>query len=83
VSSALSGKQLSVFSLGQLAHNFCRIDAATQSTPYVNGGNIKITSMLEHQEWTRWMTWIFQVMPVFFLVGGYSNGISWQYGYMA
>jgi hypothetical protein len=39
--------------------------------------------MLEHQEWTRWMTWIFQVMPVFFLVGGYSNGISWQYGYMA
>ena len=24
------------------------------------------------------MTWAFQVMPVFFLVGGYSNGISWQ-----
>jgi fucose 4-O-acetylase-like acetyltransferase len=48
------------------------------AAPYVSGGEIKITSMLEHQEWTRWMSWVFQVMPVFFLVGGYSNGISWQ-----
>ena len=48
------------------------------AAPYVNGGAINITSMLEHQEWTRWLTWAFQVMPVFFLVGGYSNGISWQ-----
>ena len=23
-------------------------------------------------------TWLFQVMPVFFLVGGYTNGISWD-----
>jgi fucose 4-O-acetylase-like acetyltransferase len=48
------------------------------AAPYVNGGAINITSMLEHQEWTRWITWAFQVMPVFFLVGGYSNCISWQ-----
>jgi len=48
------------------------------AAPYVSDGAINITSMLEHQEWTRWMTWAFQVMPVFFLVGGYSNGISWQ-----
>jgi fucose 4-O-acetylase-like acetyltransferase len=48
------------------------------AAPYVSGGAINITSMLEHQEWTRWLTWVFQVMPVFFLVGGYSNGISWQ-----
>lgn len=48
------------------------------AAPYVSGGAINITSMLEHQEWTRWMTWAFQVMPVFFLVGGYSNGISWR-----
>ena len=48
------------------------------AAPYINGGEIVITSMLEHQQWTRWMTWVFQVMPVFFLVGGYSNGISWQ-----
>jgi len=27
---------------------------------------------------THWITWIFQVMPVFFFVGGYSNGITWD-----
>src|SRR5210317_551263 len=48
------------------------------AAPYVNGGGINITSLLEHQEWVRWLSWGFQVMPVFFLVGGYSNSISWQ-----
>jgi len=48
------------------------------AAPYITESGIQITSMLEHQQWTRWMTWVFQVMPVFFLVGGYSNGISWQ-----
>jgi len=48
------------------------------AAPYIGDGNIVITSMLEHQQWTRWMTWAFQVMPVFFMVGGYSNSISWQ-----
>ena len=28
--------------------------------------------------WTRWLTWGFQVMPLFFLVGGFSNGVSWS-----
>lgn len=28
--------------------------------------------------WTQWLTWLFQVMPVFFLVGGYVNGLGWQ-----
>jgi fucose 4-O-acetylase-like acetyltransferase len=48
------------------------------AAPYVTDGAISISNMLEHQQWTRWMTWAFQVMPVFFLVGGYSNGISWE-----
>jgi len=48
------------------------------AAPYVDSSGIHISSMLEHQQWTRWMTWAFQVMPVFFLVGGYSNSISWQ-----
>lgn len=25
---------------------------------------------------TQWLTWLFQVMPIFFIVGGYSNAIS-------
>ncbi len=48
------------------------------AAPYVVGGEISLSNMLEHQPWTRWLTWVFQVMPVFFLVGGYSNGVSWN-----
>ena len=40
------------------------------------------TMHLEHllsvQPWSRWLTWVFQVMPVFFFVGGFSNGVSWD-----
>ena len=31
---------------------------------------------LEVVPWTVWLTWIFQVMPVFFMVGGYANAVS-------
>ena len=47
------------------------------AAPYIDG-TIVISSMLEHQSWVKWLTWGFQVMPVFFLVGGYSNSVSWQ-----
>ncbi len=33
-------------------------------------------STLEVLPWTQWLTWIFQVMPIFFFVGGYSNALS-------
>ena len=49
-----------------------------QAAPYTGGGDIALSSALEHQSWTRWLTWVFQVMPIFFLVGGYSNGVSWR-----
>ena len=49
-----------------------------QAAPYTGGGEITLSNALEYQPWTRWLTWVFQVMPVFFLVGGYSNGVSWQ-----
>ena len=31
---------------------------------------------LEVIPWTKWLTWVFQVMPIFFIVGGYSNAVS-------
>ena len=31
---------------------------------------------LEAIPWTKWLTWVFQVMPIFFIVGGYSNAVS-------
>ncbi len=32
---------------------------------------------LNYVSWGRWVTLFFQVMPVFFVVGGYVNALSW------
>ncbi len=45
---------------------------------YVNeAGELQRGDLLSVSEWAHWLTWGFQVMPVFFLVGGYSNSVSW------
>jgi peptidoglycan/LPS O-acetylase OafA/YrhL len=36
------------------------------------------THALAIGSWTHWLTWGFQVMPIFFMVGGFSNGVSWR-----
>ena len=37
-----------------------------------------ITSHLEPLvPWTSWLTWVFQVLPLFFMVGGSLNAASW------
>ncbi|MHA7818669.1 MAG: acyltransferase family protein [Erythrobacter sp.] len=41
-------------------------------------GELQRGDLLSVSEWAHWLTWGFQVMPVFFLVGGYSNGVSWE-----
>jgi len=48
------------------------------AAPWVVGDEVSLSNMLAHQSWTHGLTWLFQVMPVFFLVGGYSNGVSWN-----
>lgn len=40
-------------------------------------GALDFVILLEEQRWTHYATWLFQVMPVFFFVGGFSNGLSW------
>lgn len=40
-------------------------------------GELRRGDLLSIAQWTHWLTWGFQVMPVFFLVGGYSNSVSW------
>ena len=45
---------------------------------WLDGDIIRMGDMLEFAPWTQWLTWSFQVMPLFFMVGGYSNGVSWQ-----
>lgn len=41
-------------------------------------GELQRGDLLSVSDWAHWLTWGFQVMPVFFLVGGYSNGVSWD-----
>ena len=41
-------------------------------------GQLSGVDALDYIEWGRWVTWLFQVMPVFFLVGGYVNAQSWM-----
>ena len=40
-------------------------------------GQLSGLDALEYVSWGRWVTWIFQVMPIFFLVGGYVDAQSW------
>ena len=41
-------------------------------------GGILPHGVLDGAAWTHPLTWVFQVMPIFFLVGGYSNALSWR-----
>ena len=43
-----------------------------------NGGQLSGVDALGYVPWSQWLTWLFQVMPVFFLVGGYVNALSWR-----
>ncbi|MGH3649833.1 MAG: acyltransferase family protein [Acidimicrobiia bacterium] len=41
-------------------------------------GEIVPGHLLELADWSHPLTWVFQVMPLFFFVGGYSNALSWR-----
>ena len=48
------------------------------AAPWMEAGQIRLDHMLDRAPWTQALTWIFQVMPIFFMVGGYSNAASWS-----
>ncbi len=48
------------------------------AAPHLEGGEPRLAHLLDVVPWSRWLTWVFQVMPVFFFVGGFSNGTSWD-----
>jgi len=49
------------------------------AAPHVDGsGVLQATHILAIADWTHWLTWAIQVMPVFFMVGGFSNGLTWR-----
>ena len=44
----------------------------------VRDGRLSVDAVLNLATWSHPLTWVFQVMPVFFLVGGYANACSWR-----
>ncbi len=46
------------------------------ATAYYVDGTLTSAHLLKDQPQSQWLTWIFQVMPIFFIVGGYSNAVS-------
>lgn len=50
----------------------------TMAAVTVDHGRLEPGQILVLADWTHPLTWLFQIMPVFFLVGGYANGRSWR-----
>ncbi len=46
------------------------------ATVFYADGTLTHGHLLKTHPETHWLTWLFQVMPIFFIVGGYSNGVS-------
>ncbi len=46
--------------------------------PHLDQGELILPDILSIVPWTQWATWLLQVMPIFFIVGGFSNAISWK-----
>ena len=46
------------------------------SVVLVTNGHVTATNALATVPWLRVLTWVFQVMPVFFFVGGFSNQLA-------
>lgn len=45
--------------------------------PAIVDGVLHDVEVMRVVPWTQWLSWAMQVMPVFFVVGGYSNSVSW------
>ena len=37
-----------------------------------------VSRPLEHQPWFNGLTWVFQIMPLFFVVGGFASKTAWR-----
>jgi surface polysaccharide O-acyltransferase-like enzyme len=46
---------------------------------YVDEGVLHRIDLLRIAPWTHPLTWVFQVIPLFFLVGGFVNAQSWRH----
>ncbi len=63
---------LRVFAIGGVVYGHWLLVSVTYSRGQLSGVNAS-----DYVSWAPWVTWAFQVMPLFFLVGGYVNARSW------
>jgi Acyltransferase family len=64
---------LRVVALGAVVYGHWLLTDVTYHNRQLGG-----VDALGYVSWGRWGTWLFQVVPVFFLVGGYANARSWM-----
>jgi fucose 4-O-acetylase-like acetyltransferase len=63
---------LRVLAIGGVVYGHWLLVSITYSRGQLSGADAS-----GYVSWAPWVTWAFQVMPVFFLVGGYVNARSW------
>ncbi len=64
---------LRVVAIGAVVYGHWLIAVVAYSDGVLEAGNL-----LTLAPQTQYLTWLFQVMPLFFLVGGYANAASWR-----
>ncbi len=53
--------------------------AVVDDRPEATGGHSFVfTNILALAPWTRPATWVLQVMPIFFVVGGFAHATAWR-----
>ncbi len=48
------------------------------AAPEIVNGEVRMAGLIGQNAWAQWLTWVLQVMPVFFFVGGYANVVGWR-----
>lgn len=48
------------------------------AAPVITATGLEANHLLTATTWTHYLTWVLQVMPIFFFVGGYANAASWR-----
>ncbi|MCJ7826755.1 MAG: acyltransferase family protein, partial [Demequinaceae bacterium] len=69
---------LRVASLGGVVRGHFLMSVVEDRPEAVTEGAFDFTNILALEPWTRPLTWILQVMPIFFVVGGFAHAVSWR-----
>ena len=48
------------------------------AAPEITEAGVRVGHLIGEHRWAQWATWLLQVMPIFFFVGGYSNSVGWR-----